>query len=160
MLPFNFLDPFKGSFEKWINNNNYGGEIQNYVQEMISKSITSSMKSNELKESMSIFEEKERKQERKQESSLNISTFETLDHVYVKIFIKDRNQLSDLKIFHTTNQFIVEGIPSSDDRHVIALPSIVKMKGASSEYRDDYLQIRMMKKIDLQYTEIDVHGIE
>ncbi|MGG3801853.1 Hsp20/alpha crystallin family protein [Metabacillus fastidiosus] len=156
MLPFNFLDPFKGNFEKWINNNNYGGEIQDYVQEMISKSVASSIKSNELKESMSIFEEKERKQE----SSLNISTFETLDHVYVKIFIKDRSQLSNLKIFHTTNQFIVEGIPSSDDRHVIALPYIVKMKGASSEYRDDYLQIRMSKKIDLQYTEIDVHGIE
>ena len=42
---------------------------------------------------------------------------------------------------------------------MVTLPSIVKMKGAISEYRDDYLQIKnWLKKIDLQFTEIDVRN--
>ena len=63
-----------------------------------------------------------------------------------------------IKIFHTSNQLIIEGLPSFDHKHVVTLPSIVKMKGSTSEYRDDFLQVKMVKKTDLQFTEIDVQN--
>ena len=45
------------------------------------------------------------------DSSLNISTFETHDHVYVRVHIKDESQLATIKVFHTSNQLIIEGLP-------------------------------------------------
>ena len=65
----------------------------------------------------------------------------------MRVHIKDESQLSTIKIFHTSNQLIIEGLPFLEEKHVVTLPSIVKMKGAISEYRDDYLQIKMVKKI-------------
>ena len=156
MLPFLF-SPFKGGLQKWLNQNSYGGEIQKFVQEMITQSLAQSKENNHLSEAMGIFNQEERKQENAH-SSLNVSIFETHDHVYVKVLIKDESQLSTVKIFHTSNQLIIEGLPTLDNRHVITLPSIVKMKGATSEYRDDFLQIKMVKKTDLQFTEIDVQN--
>ena len=153
MIPF----PFKGGIQKWLNQNSYGGDINKYVQEMITQSMAHSTENNHITDAMGIFNQEERKQEHAN-SSLNVSTFETHDHVYVRVHIKDESQLSTIKIFHTSNQLIIEGLPSFEQKHVVTLPSIVKMKGAISEYRDDFLQIKMVKKIDLQFTEIDVRN--
>lgn len=156
MLPFLF-SPFKGGIQKWLNQNSYGGDIHKFVQEMITQSISQSTENNHVTEAMEIFNQDEKKQE-PTNSSLHVSTFETHDHVYVRVLIKDESQLSTVKIFHTSNQLIIEGLPTLDNRHVVTLPSIVKMKGATSEYRDDFLQIKMVKKTDLQFTEIDVRN--
>lgn len=152
MLPFLF-SPFKGGIQKWLSQNSYGGEINKFVQDMISQSMSQASDHNHINEAMGIFNEEERKQEHQA-----IHTFETHDHVYVRVFIKDESQLSNIKIYHTSNQLIIEGFPSNDDKQVITLPSIVRMKGATSKYRDQYLQIRMVKKTDLQFTEIDVQN--
>ena len=153
MLPF----LFKGGIQKWLNQNSYGGEINKFVQDMITQSMSQSTENNHITDAMGIFNQDERKQEHTN-SSLNVSTFETHDHVYVRVLIKDESQLSTIKIFHTSNQLIIEGLPSLDNKHVVTLPSIVKMKGATSEYRDDFLQVKMVKKTDLQFTEIDVQN--
>lgn len=150
MIPF----PFKGGLQKWLSENSYGGNINKYVQEMITQSMAHSTDNNYVTD---IFNEEKRKPEHT-DSSLNVSTFETHDHIYVRVHIKDESQLSTIKIFHTSNQLIIEGLPFLEEKHVVTLPSIVKMKGAISEYRDDYLQIKMVKKIDLQFTEIDVRN--
>jgi hypothetical protein len=159
MLPFQFFSPFKGGIQKWLTQNSYGGEIDKFVQEMIAQSLSNSNQNNHVSDAIGMFDQEERKQETPN-SPLNISFFETHDHVYVKVPIKDVDQLSNLKMFHTTNQIIIEGFPALEDRHVFPLPFIVKMKGASSEYRDDFLQVKMIKKIDLQYSEIDVRGLD
>jgi HSP20 family molecular chaperone IbpA len=157
VFPFQFLSPFKDGLQKWLEQNNYGGEIDKYVQDILSKSISPSNQNSHLTENFAVFEQEERKQENVT-SSPGISPFETHDHVYVRIFIPDESYLSNLKIFHTTNQLIIEGLPSLDHKHVVTLPCIVKMKGATSDYRDDFLQIKLVKKTDLQFTEIDVHS--
>ena len=153
MIPF----PFKGGLQKWLSENSYGGDINKYVQEMITQSMAHSTENHHVTDAMEIFDQEKRKHEHT-DSSLNISTFETHDHVYVRVHIKDESQLATIKVFHTSNQLIIEGLPSLEEKHVVTLPSIVKMKGAISEYRDDYLQIKMVKKIDLQFTEIDVRN--
>lgn len=153
MIPF----PFKGGLQKWLSENSYGGDINKYVQEMITQSMAHSTEHHHVTDAMEIFDQEKRKPEHT-DSSLNISTFETHDHVYVRVHIKDESQLATIKVFHTSNQLIIEGLPFLEEKHVVTLPSIVKMKGAISEYRDDYLQIKMVKKIDLQFTEIDVRN--
>ena len=153
MLPF----LFKGGIQKWLNQNSYGGEINKFVQDMITESMSQSTENNHITDAMGIFNQDERKQEYTNHS-LKVSTFETHDHVYVRVLIKDESQLATIKIFHTSNQLIIEGLPSLDNKHVVTLPSIVKMKGATSEYRDDFLQVKMVKKTDLQFTEIDVQN--
>lgn len=157
MFPFQIFSPFKGGIQKWLEQNSYGGEIDKYVQDILSKSISPSNQNDQLTETFAVFEQEERKKENVP-SSLGISAFETHDHVYVRIFIGDESHLSNLKIFHTSNQLIIEGLPSFDHKHVVTLPCIVKMKGSTSEYRDDFLQIKMVKKTDLQFTEIDVQS--
>ena len=169
MLPFQFLSPFKNDIQKWINQNQ-GGEIHKYVQDLISKSLNGSLQKNYINEAMGIFEQDQHQDQDQDDrvevepelkkQNLDYDTFETHDHVYVKIHIRDESQLSNVKIFHTSNQSIIEGIPTPNDQHVITLPSIVKVKGAKAEYRDHYLQIQIPKKVDMQYTEIDVQGID
>lgn len=163
MLPFQFLSPFKNDIQKWMNQN-HGGEINKYVQDLISKSLNGSLQGNYLNEAMGVFEQdqdnREEVEPESKKQNLDYVTFETHDHVYVKIHIMDESQLSNIKIFHTSNQSIIEGIPAPTDQHVITLPSIVKVKGAKAEYRDSYLQIQIPKKVDMQYTQIDVQGID
>ncbi len=154
MVPFLF-SPFKDGMQKWLNQNTYGGEINKFVQDMISQSMSQTSNNNHVTEAMGIFNQEERKQEN---HSLNINTFETHDHVYVRVPIKDETQLSTIKIFHTSNQLMIEGFPSEDDKQVVTLPSIVRMKGSTSKFQDDCLQIRMVKRMDLPVTEIDVRN--
>jgi HSP20 family molecular chaperone IbpA len=64
--------------------------------------------------------------------------------------------MKHLKIFHTSNQAIIENIPGCDERQVITLPCLVKKKGAVAQYQDGILELKIPKSIDMQYTEIDV----
>ena len=59
MLPF----LFKGGIQKWLNQNSYGGEIDKFVQDMISQSMSHSTENNHITEAMGIFNQDERKQE-------------------------------------------------------------------------------------------------
>jgi HSP20 family molecular chaperone IbpA len=156
MLPFLF-SPFKGGIEKWLNQHSYVGDINKYVQDMVTQSLAHSTENNHITEAMGIFNQGEKKQE-PVNSSPHVSAFETHDHVYVRVLIKDESHLATLKVFHTSNQLIIEGLPTLDDKHVVTLPSIVKMRGAVSEYREGFLQIRLVKRTDLQFTEIDVQS--
>jgi HSP20 family molecular chaperone IbpA len=166
MFPFQSLFPFKEGIQKWLQQS-HSTEIEKYVQDSISKSITNSMQmyghhSEILKK---LFRNDEHTGSHTSDNStvapkLDVNIFESHDDIYLKIPIKDSSQLSQLKIFHTSNQAIIEGIPSPEDRHVIPLPSIVKKKGASTNYKDGILQIKIPKLIDFQYTEIDVPNID
>ncbi|RST72022.1 hypothetical protein D4T97_017325 [Siminovitchia acidinfaciens] len=169
MLPFPFS---KGGLPKWLSQGYFNNDIQKYVQDVMEKSIASSIKNAKLMESAymdmgddeeQVIIEPETKEHGKQESahgSLQATTFESLDHVYVKVLLTDTSQLSNLKVYHNSNQLILEGVPNQDDRHVITLPSIVTPKDSISEYRDPFLQIKMRKRNDLQFTEIAVPPLE
>ena len=85
---------FKGGIQKWLNQNSYGGEINKFVQDMITESMSQSTENNHITDAMGIFNQEERKQEHAN-SSLKVSTFETHDHVYVRVLVKDESQLSN-----------------------------------------------------------------
>lgn len=90
---------------------------------------------------------------------LSSSAFETHDYVYVRIPIKDEEWIKKLRLYHTTNQLIVEHIPQQEDKHTITLPAIVKKKGASANYKDGILEVKIPKNIDMQFSQIDVMEI-
>ncbi|MBA2872865.1 HSP20 family molecular chaperone IbpA [Anoxybacillus calidus] len=166
MFPFQSFFPFKEGIQKWLQQS-HAMEIEKYVQDSIAKSIPNSMQMYEHHAEIlkKLFGNSEHTNSHTSDNStvapkLDVNIFESLDHIYLKMPIKDSSQLSQLKIFHTSNQAIIEGIPSPEDRHVIPLPSIVKKKGASTNYKDGILQIKIPKRIDFQYTEIDVPNID
>ncbi|WP_059171706.1 hypothetical protein [Bacillus sp. FJAT-27445] len=151
MLPFPF---FKGGLPKWLNQSYLNNDISKFVEEMVEKSISSSMKHVEMADLLHP-EHGEAVQANPIES-FQVTTFESHDHVYARMYIKNAEQLSQLKIYHNTNQLIIEGLPTPESRQVLSLPSMVKMKDSVSEFRDNYLQIRMRKKMDPQFTEVAV----
>lgn len=157
MFPFQFL---KGTLPKWLSENYLNNDIQKYVQELMEQSISSSIKNAKMMGSMDSDSERGQEMQVSAEGPLQATTFESLDHVYVKILITDESQLSRMKVYHNSNQMFIEGIPSSGHRSVITLPTAVKMKDSVSEYRDSYFQIKMKKRDDLQYAEIAVPPME
>ncbi|WP_409272703.1 Hsp20/alpha crystallin family protein [Neobacillus sp. SCS-31] len=155
MLPFPF---FKGGLPKWLNQSFVNNDITKFVEDMVQKSITSSMKHVEMADILHA--EREEAMQTNPIESFQVTTFESHDHVYVRMYIKNAEQLSNLKIYHNTNQLIIEGLPTPESRHVLTLPSMVKMKDSVSEYRDNYLQIKMKKRMDPQFTEVAVPPME
>ena len=97
-----------------------------------------------------------RPQTTQQANTMNSTAFETHDSVFVRIPIKDETMLKELRIYHTANQVILENIPEQDDKHSITLPAIVKKKGSSAKYKDGFLEIKLIKSYDVQYSQIDV----
>ncbi|WP_053368514.1 hypothetical protein [Bacillus sp. FJAT-27245] len=155
MLPFPF---FKGGLPKWLNQSFLNNDITKYVEEMVEKSIASSMKHVEMADILHA--EQGEAMHTNPIDSIQVTTFESHDHVYARMYIKNAEQLSHLKIYHNTNQLIIEGLPTPESRHVLTLPSMVKMKDSVSDYRDNYLQIKMRKKMDPQFTEVAVPPTE
>ncbi|MFS0781555.1 Hsp20/alpha crystallin family protein [Bacillus sp. 1P06AnD] len=90
---------------------------------------------------------------------MDVQIFETHNDVFIRMPIKEKGSLKNIKIFHTSNTSIIEGYPSEEDHHVFTLPAIVKKKGATAQYRDHILEIRLAKANDLQYSEINVTEI-
>jgi HSP20 family molecular chaperone IbpA len=88
--------------------------------------------------------------------ALSYSVFDTHNHVFVRISIKDDSWLSQLKMYHTSNQLILEHIPNTQDKYTITLPSIVRKKGTTTSFKDGVLEVRIPKNIDMQYSEIEI----
>ncbi|MFS0824619.1 Hsp20/alpha crystallin family protein [Bacillus sp. 1P02SD] len=169
MFPFKSLFPFNDIMQQLMKQSTESSSIEKFVQESISKSMSTSM--DYFQKNASVlnrsFHENQVSEdgeislpEQKEQSELTPSIFDSLDHVYVKFRIKDPSKLPNLKIFHTSNQIIIEGYPNEESYHVFALPEIVKKKGAITTYKDEYLQIKLPKATDMQYTQIDVPPIE
>jgi hypothetical protein len=159
MLPFPFFS--KGGLPKWLTQNYFNNDIHKFVQEMVEQSISSSIQNAKMMGTMYRDEDPEKPETPEQASeSLHATIFESNSHVYVRMFIKDESVLRNLKIYHNSSELVMEGFPSSDDRHVIALPSPVKMKESIAEYEDNHLQIKMRKKADPQFTEVAVPKLD
>ncbi|MBY0124535.1 Hsp20/alpha crystallin family protein [Bacillus sp. S/N-304-OC-R1] len=95
----------------------------------------------------------------KDSTSLPSSVFETHNDVFVRIPINNEQWLKDMRIYHTSNQMIIEHIPERENKHTIILPALVKKKGATAYYKDGMLEMKIPKNIDMQYSEIDVTEI-
>ncbi|OCA87993.1 hypothetical protein A8F94_09195 [Bacillus sp. FJAT-27225] len=155
MLPFLFP---KGGLPKWLGENYLNNDIQKYVHDMIEKSMSTAMSQKSMIEE-AVAQEPETKQE-SGSYPMTASIFESHEHVYVRLFIEDEKVLANLKIYHNTNQLMIEGLPGAVEKTVFTLPSLVKMKDTVSEYKDQYLQIKMKKRQDPQMTEVAVPIVE
>jgi HSP20 family molecular chaperone IbpA len=93
------------------------------------------------------------------ESGLNIITFETHEAVFVRIPIPDEKWLTQLHIYHTANQLVIENIPNKVEKQTLPLPVLVKKKGATAKYKDGILEVKLVKSHNMQYSQIDVTGL-
>ena len=94
-----------------------------------------------------------------QQGKLNATIFETHSDIFVRISIENSDLLKNIRIVHTSNLLIVEGLPELTDRSTYTLPAIVKKKGSTAIYKDGALEIKLPKINDLQYSEINITEI-
>jgi HSP20 family molecular chaperone IbpA len=134
-------------------------QVDNYVQDIIGKIMPGNMRGMMNPQDMFNGFQSPASQQQPTTGVLNSTAFETHDFVFVRIPIKNEEWIKNLRIYHTSNQLIVEHIPLHEDKHIITLPAIVKKKGASANYKDSVLEIKIPKNIDMQYSQIDVTEI-
>jgi len=91
-----------------------------------------------------------------QQGKLPATIFETHSDIFVRLSIENSDLLKNIRIVHTSNILIVEGIPEQTDRNTYTLPAIVKKKGSTALYKDGALEIKLPKINDLQYSEINI----
>ncbi|SFC77241.1 hypothetical protein SAMN05443252_10683 [Bacillus sp. OV322] len=164
MFPWNMLFPFQKNQNDSLKNMK-PQEVQSFIDTLFSQVIPQNMKGmmnpgqNDGGGGFPPFGQSPQPASAERKSPLGAEVFETHTDVYVRIPVKDPEWLKKIRIFHTSNQSIIEGIPENDDKHIITLPAIVKKKGASAHFKDHTLEIKLQKNLDLQYSEIDVSEI-
>ncbi|WP_042457483.1 Hsp20/alpha crystallin family protein [Neobacillus dielmonensis] len=134
-------------------------EIDKYVQDIISKVLPANMGG--MMNPQEVFRgfTNQPSQGSTNPGKINSAAFETHDYVFVRISIKDEAWIKKLKIYHTSNQLIVEHVPEDGDKNTITLPAIVKKKGATANYKDGILEVKIPKNVDMQFSQIDVTEI-
>lgn len=156
MNPWNILFPF----QKYMKNFNGANQMKD-MDEYMSKFVAN-LQNGDLGQMMNAASSSNQQQETDNpqqgtaQNQLAASIFETHSDVYVRIPIEDRALMKHMKIYHTSNLLIAEGIPELSDRNTYTLPSIVKKKGSTALYKDGTLEIKLPKMNDLQYSEINI----
>ncbi|MET1179354.1 Hsp20/alpha crystallin family protein [Peribacillus simplex] len=155
MFPWNSLFSFKNnSNQNEFMKNMQQSDVQSFIEKVFSQVIPDNMQGmmNQKNDGGS-------QVNARSELPLHAEVFDTHLYVFVRIPIEDESWLKKMKLYHTSNQSIIEGIPEESDRHVITLPALVKKKGASAQYKESTLEIRLQKSFNTQYSEIDVSEI-
>lgn len=149
MFPFN-QDELKNIAEKMNPT-----DIQSYISEMIKKYISPHMENSSSPYQFHT-NNKPPDSETEKQQKFHVDVFETFDHIFIRIQLPDEETHKQLKIFHTSNQAIIENLPEPGKRHTIVLPTLVKRKGATALVKDLILEIKIPKMDDMQLTEVDV----
>jgi len=150
MFPWNTL------FSSHKNQNNFLKNFQNNdVQSFIEKVFSEAMPEN-IQETMKHGTPAKERSHQTENHPLKAKIFETHSFIYIRIPIEEDDWLKKMKILHTSNQSMIHGVPNEDDKHVIPLPALVRKKGTTVQYKDDVLEIRLLKQTDMHYSEIDI----
>jgi HSP20 family molecular chaperone IbpA len=157
MFPWN-LFPFNKEVKNMMQHMK-PDEIENYIKDMMSKMLPQNMQGMVNPSDFLYNFRSDGAHASTNPDQLQSSVFETHDHVYVRIPIKEEEWLKKIRLYHTSNQMMIEHIPNSDDKHTITLPALVKKKGAAANYKDGMLEIKFPKSIDMQFSEIDISEI-
>ena len=136
-------------------------EINQYVQMMMDKMFSSALPHNmntqEMMKNFHPFQSTHgHSNSQEKDSDLKYSIFETHEDIFVRIQIDSEEWLKDIKLYHTSNLLILEHIPTKQDKHSIPLPSLVEKKGTTAYYKDGILEVKIVKSIDMQYSEVDI----
>lgn len=157
MFPWNFF-PFNKDMKNLMKEMK-PEEIDKYVQNMMGQMFPQNMQGVSGSPDFMKGFNTAASQPQNKTAALDSAVFETHDHIYVRVPIKNEEWLKDIKLFHTSNQMIIEHIPEKNDKHIITLPAIVKRKGSTANFKDGFLEIKIPKNVDMQYSEIDVTEI-
>ena len=153
MNPWNFLFPFQKhmkNFSPGMGTNEMETFMKNMFEQVSKNSANDAAAGNNIHQPAG---------EAENTNPLNVHVFETHHDVYVRVPVKNTESLKKLKIYHTSNTAIVEDYPHIGDKHIFTLPSIVKKKGGSANFKDGILEIRLEKAFDLQYSEINISNL-
>lgn len=131
-------------------------EIEKYVQQMMGKMFQSNNNGMVKPDDWIKKMKKETSDPLNTSNSLNAAIFETHDFIFIRVPLKDERWMKQMKLFFTSNQVIIEHIPELTDKHTLILPSTVKRRGAAAAQRDGVLELKLAKKLDLQFSEIDI----
>lgn len=154
MFPWNLHEGIKKRVEN-MNPDEIDKYVQNMVAKMFPKNMEGMMNPQEWLKGIQGFQP-DRGQT---EGRLNASVFETHEFVFIRMPIKDEAWLKEMKIFHTSNQAIIENIPESGDKHTITLPATVRKKGAHASHRDGILEIKLPRSFHTQISEVNVSEV-
>ncbi|MBS4222050.1 Hsp20/alpha crystallin family protein [Lederbergia citrea] len=149
MIPWGMF-PFNDQIKKMTEQMN-NGDVHSYVQEMMKKLVPSPMETTQ-----NPFNTERTQSQPSSQTDFQVNVFETFDDVFVRISLPADVSLENMKIFHTSNQAIVENMQEKGSRKVITLPCLVKKKGATAQVKDGILEIKIPKSDDLQFTEISI----
>lgn len=142
--------PFSDDIKK-VSENMNPQEIQSYVHQLLKNMMPSS-----ASPSSNSHEQAQNTSMNETQQSHDAVVFETFDHVYIRIQFESSIDMSDVKIYHTSNKAIIENVKDKQNRQVINLPCLVKKRGAVAQVKNQLLEIRLLKSDDLQFTEISV----
>ncbi|MCJ7841044.1 hypothetical protein MUB24_09045 [Lederbergia sp. NSJ-179] len=153
MFPWN-LFPFKMNQDKAppfeIGKNN----VEDYVQKILSQTFSAfdqdSTNSNDWLRS--IFEQ----MPSGSNQSNGIKLFESFQYIFIHIPVPDDQALERWKVYHTTNQLMIEDLEEPKNSKTITLPALVEKKKTTAVYKNGLLEVILHKKTDMQYTEVGV----
>ena len=150
MFPWNTL--FSGN----KNQNNFLKNFQNNDVQSFIDQVFSEVMPEKAQETTMNQETSNQKFQKSVQHPLNAKVFETHSYIYIRIPIDDEDWLKQMKIFHTSNQSMIHGVPNDEDEHIISLPALVRKKGTTVQFKDHVLEIRLQKQVDIPYSEIDI----
>jgi len=149
MFPWGMF-PFNEDIKKLTEQLN-PSDVHSYVNDMMKK-----LMKNSPMENMTSQQSNNMKDPQMTNHEPSAQVFETFDDIYIRVHLSAEISLSQLRIFHTSNQAIIENLQGEGSRQVFTLPSLVKKKGASAQVKNQILEIKIPRSDDLQYTEITV----
>ncbi|MGX2960106.1 Hsp20/alpha crystallin family protein [Peribacillus sp. JNUCC 23] len=156
MFPWSSLFSFQKNSSDKIKHMN-PNDIQSFMNQIFSQAMPDQMQ--QFMNQQNPNSSSHTQQNTSSDGKLQAAVFETHSDVYVRILIKDSTCIRHLKIYHTSNQLLIDGIPGYEEKFVTTLPCIVKKKGTSAQYKNETLEIRLSKQQDIQFSEIDVSEI-
>jgi HSP20 family molecular chaperone IbpA len=162
MFPWN-LFPFNKDMQsklKQMNPNEINQYVQNMMDKMFSSSFPHKMNGQEMMKDFDLFHNAYQQPSTTENTqNLKYSIFETHENIFVRIEIETEEWLKELRLYHTSTQLIIEHIPSIGDKNTIPLPSLVKKKGTTAHFKEGILEVRIVKNIDMQFSEVDITEI-
>jgi len=136
---------------------NMASGLQDMKPEAIEKYVRDAMEAYFPGQSLNPFQTAEKYgEETSQEAGQpEAAIFNTHDFVYVRMEIPEE-RMDNIRLYHTSSQLIIENLLEEGKKKVYSLPSVVKKKGASASIRDGILEIRLLRAIDVQLSEISL----
>ncbi|PLR98855.1 Hsp20/alpha crystallin family protein [Bacillus sp. T33-2] len=158
MFPWNFF-PFDQNMKSTFQNMK-PDEIEKYIQDVMGKVFPSHiLKMGNPQDWFKDYSPLENEAEPEHTVRLEASIFETHDYVYIRVPVKEKDWLRQMKIHYTPNQMTIEHIPAMEDKQVFIFPAAVKKKGGSAHYKEGILEVKIPKSVHMECSEIDVTDI-